>query len=235
MTSAWENMNNSNMNKGINNGKPTIAICIPYKGSWEPEWIENIYTKIRHVPVDWCNKLTFLCKVPSLPVARDILVTEALKANADYILFLDDDHVLEQPADPNQALKTLYDCINKDDTKDGKMVSALYRAKQKQGFNYAMWMKYQDKGFIPIKEWTGNWLTVDVAGMGFCLIDLKIFKEVKKPYFYWETADDISEDFYFFMKAKECGYNLHVMTDVKLSHIGKLKVKIDGTITTPDL
>lgn len=253
-TSAWEPLENienidknieTNKNKNGINNYDLISICVPYNGDWSPEWIENIYVKLKYIPVNWARKLTLFCKVPSLPVARDILITEALKANSDYILFLDTDHVLENPTDSNEALKILYQCINKDkdsshlDYKSGKIVSGLYRAKQKIGFNYAMWLRhYEDnklKGYLPIKDWNGNWLNVNVTGMGFCLIDANIFKEIPKPWFHWEIAEDISEDFYFFEKAKQYGYDTHVFTDVKLSHIGKLKVKVDGTITMTDL
>jgi hypothetical protein len=225
---------NINQNPNV----PKIAICIPYNSSWQPEWAEKTYAFLRYFPTDFCNKINFMTKVPSLPVSRDTLVTEAIKANADYVMFVDTDNICETPSDPNVALKTLYQCINKDpDSKDGKMVSGLYRAKQKVGFNYSMWMRAPNgiKGYIPISSWTGNWLQIDVCGLGFCLISTQVFKDVPKPWFYWETSEDISEDFYFFEKAKQRGWNLHVMTDVKLSHLGTLKVKSDGSIVIPDM
>ena len=92
-----------------------------------------------------------------------------------------------------------------------------------------------EKGFLPIQSWTGNWLQVDVTGMGCCLIDLKVFKDVPKPWFYWESGDDISEDFYFLQLAKKYGYTTHVFTDVRLSHLGNLKVRSDGTIVMPEM
>ncbi len=216
---------------------PLIAIGIPYN-NWEPEFTEKVYTRLKHVPLDFANKTVFLSRAPSLPVARNALVGQALGINADYLFFMDTDNVFENPEDPNVALKMLYQCMNKDpNSKDTKIVSGLYRAKQKVGFNYAAWMKAQDKvqGYVPIQSWSGNWLQVSVVGMGCCLIDMKIFKEVPKPWFKWDTFDDVSEDFYFFEKALEQGYKVNVFTDIKLSHIGKLKVKCDGTITTPEM
>lgn len=41
--------------------------------------------------------------------------------------------------------------------------------------------------------------------------------------------------FLFFRLAKKNGYNLHCYTDVKLSHLGGLKVKSDGTVTIADM
>lgn len=225
---AWETTNTK---------IPLIAVGIPYN-NWEPEFTEKVYTRLKHVPLDFASKTIFLSHAPSLPVARDALVGQALGVNADYLFFMDTDNVFETPEDPNVALKTLYQCMNKDpNSKDAKIVSGLYRAKQKVGFNYAAWMKAQDKvqGYVPIQSWSGNWLQVSVVGMGCCLIDMKIFKEVPKPWFKWDTFEDVSEDFYFFEKASEQGYKVNVFTDVKLSHIGKLKVKCDGTIVTPEM
>lgn len=234
MPAAWNNITKNNITN-----IPKIAIAIPYNSDWTPEWVDKTYVPLRYIPVDWCAKITFLCKVPSLPVTRDTLVNQALQNNCDYIFFLDTDHVFEYPEDPNKALNSLYQCINKDKSnKDAKIISGLYRAKQKVGFNYAMWMRYNDnniKGFVPIQQWTGNWLDVDVAGLGCCLIDMEVFKNIPKPWFYWELQDEISEDFYFYQLSAKYGYKTHVFTDVKLSHLGGLKVKIDGTVTVQDL
>jgi glycosyltransferase involved in cell wall biosynthesis len=223
------------------NGLPKIAICIPFNGNWLPEWVEKQYLPLMYQPTNWCQKIAFLTRVPSISVARNTLVEQALSINADYILFVDSDIVMESPSDPNVALSQLYQIMNKSTNKDdkyyksGRIVSAIYRAKQKTGFSMAAWMKYQDKGFTPIANWKGNLLTVDVVGMGFCLIDLKIFKEIPKPWFVWNEPNGISEDFYFCMLAKQHGYDIHVYSDIKLSHLGMLKVKYDGTITVPDV
>ena len=113
-TSAWDNIPETRQSK-----VPLIAICIPYN-NMEPEFIERVFTRLRYAPVDFANKAFFLSKAPSLPVARNALVQQALKANADYLFFMDSDHSFEDPTnpngftDPNAALKVLYQLINKD-------------------------------------------------------------------------------------------------------------------------
>lgn len=224
-----------------NSGLPKIAIAIPFNGNWIPEWVERQYLPIMYQPVNWCQKIAFLTRVPSISVARNTLIRQALAINADYLFFLDSDIVMEQPTDPNVALSNLYQAMNKSTNKDdkdyknGRIVSGLYRSKQKTGFGYAMWMRYQDKGFTPLVNWNGNYLSVDVVGMGFCLMDMKIFKEVPGPWFVWNDSDEISEDFYFCLLAKRYGFDTHVYSDVKLSHLGTLKVKCNATITVPDV
>jgi hypothetical protein len=222
-------------------GLPKIAISIPFNGNWIPEWVERMYLPLMYHPVPWCQKVAFLTRVPSISVARNTLVEQALGIGADYILFVDTDIVMESPTDPNVALSNLYQTINKSKIKEDKnyknarIVSGLYRAKQKTGFSYAMWLNYQEKGFTPMVNWQGNWLEVAVIGLGFTLIDAKIFNDIPKPWFVWNDPNSISEDFYFCKLAKEHGYESRVFTDVKLSHIGTLKVKTDGTITVPEV
>lgn len=234
-TQAWD------LNQDINhqtNHIPKIAICIPYIGNFHPEWVEKTRDPLRFFPTDFCEKIMFMSKIPSLPVSRDALVNEALKAKCDYIFWVDSDLIFESPTDPNLALKQLYQVINKDpNTKDGKMVSGLYRARKKEGFSYAMWMNAPNnlKGYVPIESWTGNWLEVNTSGLGCTLIDTKIFRDIERPFFYWETFEDISEDFFWFEKAKKHGYNLHVFTDVRLAHIGTMKVLTNGSIVMTDM
>ncbi len=229
MPTAWNNISNqSNI--------PKIAVCIPYNSKWEPEWVDKTYGPLKYVPTNWCTKIIFLSKVESLPVARDILINQALQNQCDYIFFVDTDMIFESPNDPNTALNHLYQIIDKDpNSKDGKIVSALYRVKQKAGYSYSMWTMIDDKGFTPITQWTGNWIKIDVAGLGCCLIDTQVFRNIERPWFRWELKDDRSEDFYMFQLAKRHGYDTHIFTDVRLSHLGTLKVKSDGTVTTPDM
>jgi hypothetical protein len=263
MVMPWDNTENINIgstnqinlinigstgNINIGSQKPKIAIGLPYNGKVDMEFVERTYGPLRFFPLDWCIKSLFLSKVPSISVARDTLVKSALSANCDYILFLDSDHVVEK-IDPNAALGQLYSVINKDpNSKDGKIVSALYRAKQSTGFNWAAWIRYdptkhgivqgledKKKGYISILEWTGNYLEIDVIGLGFCLVDMKVFREVPGPWFNWNEQGEISEDFYFCELAKKYGFNTKVFTDVRLSHLGNLKVKSDGSITIQEM
>lgn len=241
MTTPWSNINNtiSGNNTALGN-KPLIAISIPYTGKVELEWIGKSYLPLCHVGVDWCNKTQILCKVPSIPVARSTLVDNALNIGVDYIFFFDSDMIFEQPSDANTSLSMLYQVINKDpNSKEGKIVSGLYRAKQKQSFDFAAWLDAPNgaQGFVSISKstWTGNWLEVDVCGLGCCLIDIRVFKNIPKPFFRWEMNGDISEDFYFNKLAKKYGYSTHVFTDVKLSHLGMLKIKSDGSFIMPEM
>jgi len=218
---AWEHLPSKKFRK------PSIALLLPHTGSLPAEFVEKVWGPLRWVPVDWCDKIPLMCRVPSLPLARNILAQQALNAGATHLFWIDSDHVFERPEDPNEALRLLYLC-------GASIVAGLYRAKQKVGFNYAAWIKIEG-GYTPIKEWTGNYIRVDVTGLGCCLIKREVFEKVPKPWFHWEEEDAISEDFYFFEKAKQAGYEVRVFSEVRLSHIGTLKVLSDGKVTTPDV
>jgi len=219
---AWER----EAPKGIE--KPKIAILLPHTGGLPAEFVESVWGPLRFKPLDWCDKIPRMCRVPSLPLARNILAQQALDAGSTHLFWIDSDHVFEQPPDdPNEALRMLYEC-------NASIAAGLYRAKQKIGFNYAAWLKVEG-GYTPIQRWTGNWIRVDVTGMGCCLIKREVFEAVPKPWFHWEEDDAPSEDFSFYEKANQKGYEVRIFTEVKLSHLGDLKVLSDGSVTTRDV
>lgn len=206
--------------------KPKIALLLPHRGSLPTEFVESVWGPLRHIPLDWCDKIRFMNRSPSLPLVRNELAQIAIDAGCTHLLWVDSDGVMETPPDPNEALRLLYEC-------DASIVACLYRAKQKVGFNYAAWIKAPG-GYLPIDDWEGNWFTVDVTGMHFVLIKREVFENTPKPWFHWETGPP-SEDFYFYEKAKKAGYQVKIFSEVRLSHLGDLKVLSGGSVTTRDV
>ena len=208
--------------------KPKIALLLPHIGTLPSEFVEKVWGPLRWIPLDWCDKMPFMCKTPSLPLARNILAQQALDAGATHLLWIDSDAVCESPLDPNEALKRLYSC-------DFPIVGCIYKAKQKVGFNYAAWAKAEG-GYVPIQSWTGNYFSADVTGFHFILIRREVFEKTSKPWFHWEEPDSVSEDFYFYEKCrKEAGYEIKIFSEVRLSHLGNLKLLSDGKVTTRDV
>ena len=211
-----------------------LAILVPHTGEFNSEWVEKTWIPLKTRPLDWCEKQFYLCRVPSLPLARNILVAEALKNNCQFLFWIDSDTIPESHQDINDALKILYNCLI--ETSES-IVSGLYRAKQVHGFNYAMWKKapveLNKRGYVHVSEWSGNWIEVDVTGAGCLLMRSKVFEQLKQPYFHWEEPEQPSEDFEMIEKCKALGYKLWVFTDVKFSHIGTLVIMTDGTFRVP--
>jgi hypothetical protein len=176
--------------------------------------VEKIHKMVRGVPQS---------------VARDQIAELALQDPAvTHILWVDTDSICESPNDPNEALKMLLQM-------DAPIASGLYRAKQQQGFDYAMWMNANlpgnQTGFVAVSSWSGNWIQVDTIGFGFVLTKREVFEKLPKPWFPWPTPAP-SEDFNFCIAAKKYGYAINVLTDVKIMHLGDLAVHTDGRITT---
>lgn len=209
--------------------KPVVMICIPHHGSVSMEWTDRMYTALKTFQPDMIKDYRLMKGILNLDTERNLLVKEALKNELmTHILWVDTDMIPEEPLDPNQALRMLLAC-------DAPIASGLYRVKQKTGFNWAMWNKVEG-GSAPIGKWTegSNWIQADHIGMGFCLIKREVFETVPYPWFRW-WHEFPSEDFSFCDKVAEYGYEIRVMTDVRLSHIGQLKVLSSGTVTTLDI
>ena len=208
-------------------GKPHVKVCIPHFGSVSLEWARSVLTPLEAVPqADFNKSVLFMRGILNLDTERNMLVRESLKDPAmTHLLFIDTDIVPESPSDVNQSIRQLLMC-------NSPVASGLYRAKQKEGFNYAMWIRKStgEIGYIPIQEWTGNWIKVDVIGFGFVLLHRGCFEKIPYPWFEWGEPSP-SEDFIFCEKLNKAGYEVKVHCDTRFSHIGTLKVLTDGKIS----
>ena len=209
--------------------KPRVACLIPHTGSISIEWADRVYGPLKFVPSPHFDKVVFMARGVPWDVARNMLVKQTLgDSQITHLMWIDSDIVFEQPPDPNEAILRLIRC-------NESIVSGIYRARQKSGFNYSMWLKHP-QGFVPVQSWSGNWISVDVIGMGCCLMKREVFERVPEPWFSWGPGESPSEDFNFCLKAKEHGFKVMVYTDVRCSHIsGGLKVLSDGSVTTLDV
>lgn len=247
---AWDNygpdiVKQLNIPTSASGEVPTIAILVPHRGLWSAEYVETMWGPLKFYATDWCNKIYFLCHVPSLPVARNTLVQEFLKSDADFCLWLDDDGLPESPTEPNLAMKLLYECL----VETGESIATgLYRAKQEHGFHYAIWVEIVKEdgkiAYANIDNWNPeiNWFSVDVAGLGFCMMRRRVYEDMVKagygvegkPFFRWEHPDTPSEDFNMLRKAdKEFGYKTWCYTGVKIAHMGRVIVETTGEFRVP--
>ena len=239
--------------------KPVVQILLPHRDDIRMEVVESMWKPLTMVPAPWFNKTISMCRVPSLPNARNTLVQEWLKSDAEYGLWLDSDHVVETPTvkvqatdgsdmevgDPNTAIHQLMRAL--EETGES-IATGLYRAKQKHGFNYAIWKQGTQpdgkKGFVHINDWNppeANWFEVDVAGMGFMLMHRRVPEAMRdagygtneNPFFHWEMPGEMSEDFDFLMKARGLGYKTWCLTTVRLTHFGSLAIETNGSVRVP--
>lgn len=208
--------------------KPTVKICIPHWGTVTLEWAQKVMGPLQFLQHPDFNKdLLMMRGILNLDTERNELVKMALgDPRTTHLMWIDTDIMPENPPNIN-------DCIAQLLKFNRPIVSGLYRAKQKQGFNYAAWMHAPNgiSGYVPIANWTpgSNWISVDVIGFGFVLVKREVFEKVGYPWFKWDQVGP-SEDFYFCERAKSLGYDVNVCTDIKCTHEGKVTISCDGQV-----
>lgn len=205
--------------------KLKIALCIPCHRQTEAKFTQCLANLITHTlgaKIEMGNELvqiefeTFIVSCSLLPESRNRLVAEALHWQADYMLWMDADHVF-----PCDALMRL-----------------LGRSKLVVGCNYA-------RRFSPTSPTasilTGDnpslvWTTKEKAdadeveevshfGLGLCLVDMRVYdlldekatedgKEHFWPLFTIPAKPDgigcIGEDVHYFRLMREAGIPVHI-------------------------
>lgn len=221
----------------IPSGMSHVCILVPHHGEVSLEWVNSTYGPLMFIPrADFAKSNRVARGIMNLDTHRNILVKAALEdKTVTHIFFLDTDIIAETPTDPNESLRMLLSC-------NVPIVSGLYRAKKAKGsYPYAMWAGpvleagTGTKGYVDIPSWTGNWIPVGAVGFGCVLIKREVFEKVSYPWFEWHEPPNPSEDFFFCEKARNAGFEIKVITDVKFSHIGLMKVKIDGQVHVLDV
>lgn len=205
----------------IQSANRKAIVLIPHKGEsgyrqWERWWKDGL---VKPPGTSYLEQRGL-----SLTTNRTGLVMEALKSDAEYFFFLDDDII-----GPNELLTTLLGHRL-------PIACGIYMAKKrKEERGLSAWMK-MGNGYAPIAPEQGARLVqVDVTGLGCALIHRSIFERVTQPWFVWEFGG-ISEDFYFFEKVcKEMEIKPIIDLEMKCRHIGTFIIDTDDSITTLEI
>jgi hypothetical protein len=177
----------------------------------------------RHYP-EWEFMLSWRTKAEQFR-ARNFIVNKAREQDAEFLLFLDDDQIIDWIGTAGNApylfLKTLLAHME-DDPKLG-IVGALYY--QRGGGMYKPVLMH-DVGddaavFYDDHEIKGSLQEVDIQGGGAMLLRMKMFDKMKEPYFKPETLEDPSTrgtDLQICRKAREYGWKVACDTSIILGH-----------------
>jgi len=209
--------------------RPSIAVCIPHTGMFYAEFCDRTYVPLKAFVHRLFNKSFFMSSGLPVNIAREGMVENALRIpEITHIYFQDTDLVPETPPDINEAIASLLSC-------NIPIACGLYRAKQKEGFNYAIWTASSDgKKFTPVQGWKGDRFKADVTGLGSALIQRQVFEKTPRPWFPWDLGTP-SEDFSFYLKAKKAGFDCWIIPSVRFSHLGNLKVRTQGTVEVQEV
>lgn len=211
---------------------PLIAVCTPTRTEKDP------------IAVDLSNMLLLRgykadpIRIYGLQVdqARTELVKHALKMEADYVLFIDDDII--PPIDGVCKLLEIFE--NGKDNKIGA-VSGDYCLKGEPTYSVHLQLnesgivKELDKLNIDNKIINNNWL----IGLGFALIDINFFKQAREPWFICHTKNtkeiNINEDAHCSELLFINGYEIIINKSIKCLHVDYENMKIYGFEDTIDL
>lgn len=144
----------------------------------------------------------------SIDRMRNMTAKVAIETQADYVLFLDDDVIVN----PNYGLQHLIDCDA--DIATGKVCVRGWP------FNYMSFMKDKGGGLIMDSKLPKSGIkNVDAVGFSFALIRTGILKRMQEPYFI--TGVNHTEDVYFCLKARQIDpkCSIKVNCDCECGHI----------------
>lgn len=153
--------------------------------------------------------------------ARNSIVDAAIQIDADYLLFLDDDHVINWENSFESSSR--YGFVEKlvrhlEDDSQRAIVGCLYY--HRGGECRPVLMKQGDDGgyyYMRDDEITGSLQEVAVQGGGCMLIDMNLFSRIPSPWFEPETG--LGTDLQICQKAKEAGRTVWCDTSIVLGHV----------------
>jgi len=190
---------------------PHIVIGIPTlsKSKVTMNWAQSY----RHIQgMLGCTSGEIFVTDETIAEARNKIIDEALKRKADYLFFLSDDVI-----PPGDVLTRLHQ-------RKVDLVTGIYWTKQHPSTPYI----WKDDGIkTAYMDWKlGEYFEIQYAGVDCLMIDMSIFKKLKKPYFStnWsflkETppASFITEDFYFYEKCRHAGIKLMCDSGIQCLH-----------------
>jgi hypothetical protein len=153
--------------------------------------------------------------------ARNAIVEGALQTACDFVLFLDDDHVIdwESSSGPNSRYSMIERFLEHFDA-DPKLgiVGAVYYHRGAQCRPVLM-RDGNDGAFYWLRddEITGQLQEVGVQGGGCMMLRMSMFDRIRAPWF--EPEFELGTDIQICKKAREAGYKVACDTSIQIGHV----------------
>ena len=158
-----------------------------------------------------------LLKSSILYISRDNLVEAAIRAQADYIMFLDSDQIINEDTIDRMAayLDNGEDIITTLIFRKDPPYQPCVFSEQKELENRQISLKYYN---IETQDLTKPFY-VESCGLGCAMIKLDVFKNIERPWFLPRpyTGEDIS----FMWEARQKGYKILCDPTIEVGHIGQ--------------
>lgn len=215
--------------------KREVSIAIPVAQLVDPKTLQSMmalcaYSAARGIKIHHIG-VTERCMIDD---ARNILAEAFLRTPTEWLFWMDSDMTF-----PPDTLVKLFDAAEK---LDAKLLTGVYY--QRLGMNYpCLWSRGEktEKGevtgegdprakynkylasFAIIHPDKKEPFEVHSAGFGCVLSHRSTYEMMARPWFKM-LPGTCSEDFYFFVNAKDLGFKLWAVPDIDLGHIGEAPI-----------
>ena len=207
-------MKNSINNSSVWVAKPIkLAILVPTRDMVHTHFAYSLTQLVKTTSEVGIDTYLYFDSSTILLNQREKLIDEAIKMEADYVLWLDSDMMFPS----NVVLKLL--AHNKD------IVACNYMKRS---------LPMKTVAYTDLNDWD-SWVPMEPQeelvkvkgiGMGCILMKTDVFKKLEKPYFEFrfkeDTKDWFGEDFILQDKIQKVGYEIFVdtMLSMEIKHIG---------------
>ena len=158
--------------------------------------------------------------------ARNALVEASLNVGADYMLMLDDDHIINVAGETGEAGKGFagYDFLQTLLDHDVDIVGPLYYHRGGTCSPVAMIEVDGQYKYLSDDDITGGLQEVAVQGGGCMLIKMHIFDRIESPWFAPEF--EYGTDIQVCRKARQHGFRVYTDTSLELGHIMNQRIVV---------
>lgn len=208
-----------------------LAICLPCRDMVHTGFAYDLarltaYWTARNVPQGGRLHL-FTCAGTLIADQREKLVKEALKANVDWLLWIDSD--MRFPKDGADRLMA-----------HGKpVVAANYATRRLPVETVAFKTPAADAFVYTYPESTGL-EKIHAVGMGFMLVKAEVYRKALRPWhdihYIPANGDHSGEDMHFCAQARAAGFDILIDHDVskEVQHIGQIEFTHDHAVACID-
>lgn len=195
------------------------AICVPHRNIGFPVFWKSLAALSKPA-----GTALMTSEGTGIVGQRNGLVRLALSQGAEWVLFVDDDHIL-----PQNALERLM-------AHRVPVVGALFVTKKPPHIPTAKYRHANDdwRGITVDEIVAGGLRAVDGIGMGCTLIQREVLEAVGDPWFQGNQlrAGQLGEDLWFCGQARDKGFPVYVDCDLRIPHltIASVIVTDDGRV-----
>jgi hypothetical protein len=154
----------------------------------------------------------FQARTGVLPGQRNRICREAQRVGADWVWMLDDDQLFAPDTLKKLLAHNVDAVIGIALRRKPPFAPLLYDRIDSDGGAHQFYLKPYHSGLIPIAG----------AGLGSLLIRREVLDAIGDPWFTFERSrlndDDYAEDFPFYQKLREAGFQLHADLNVRILH-----------------